>query len=121
MSKLAQYKALEAQLAEQLKQLDALKNDTQLKQEIEFEERLRCLLDEYGFTIREVRLILDPESAREATFKGAQQPQRRERKIKRYKNPETAEIIETKGGNHKMLKEWKQKFGAETVESWRLQ
>ncbi len=33
MSKLAEFKALEAQLAAQLKQLDALKNDGQLKRE----------------------------------------------------------------------------------------
>ncbi|MCQ4239991.1 transcriptional regulator, partial [Pseudomonas stutzeri] len=37
MSKLAEFKALEAQLAAQLKQLDALKNDDKLKREIEFE------------------------------------------------------------------------------------
>ena len=33
MSKLAEFKALEAQLAAQLKQLDALKNDDKLKRE----------------------------------------------------------------------------------------
>lgn len=30
----------------------------------------------------------------------------------------TGEVIETKGGNHKGLKEWKSEHGAETVESW---
>lgn len=44
MSKLAEFKALEAKLAEQLKQLDALKNDEALKREIEFEEKLRTLM-----------------------------------------------------------------------------
>lgn len=38
MSKLAEYRALEKSLQEQLAQLDALKNDGALKQEIAFEE-----------------------------------------------------------------------------------
>ncbi|ELN4741089.1 hypothetical protein RZ737_004895 [Escherichia coli] len=48
MSKLAEFKALEAQLAAQLKQLNELKNDDGLKREIEFEEKLRELMAEYG-------------------------------------------------------------------------
>ena len=41
MSKLAEFKALEAQLAAQLQQLDAMKNDSGLKQEIEYGMNLR--------------------------------------------------------------------------------
>ena len=47
MSKLAEFKRLEAQLAAQLQQLDALKNDAELKKEIQFEEKLRGLLAGY--------------------------------------------------------------------------
>ena len=43
---------------------------------------------------------------------------KRARKVKQYKNPHTGEVIETKGGNHKTLKEWKAKWGPEAVESW---
>ncbi|MBN0809937.1 DNA binding protein, partial [Pseudomonas aeruginosa] len=43
---------------------------------------------------------------------------RRERALKRYKNPNNGEVVETKGGNHKVLKAWKEQYGAETVESW---
>ncbi|MDH4565448.1 transcriptional regulator, partial [Pseudomonas sp. BN414] len=45
MSKLAEFKRLEAQLAEQLAALNSLKNDAELKREIEFETKLRALLD----------------------------------------------------------------------------
>jgi hypothetical protein len=117
MSKLAEFKALEAQLAEQLKQLDALKNDDGLKREIEFESKLRALLAEYGYSLREVKLILDPH-ARPERAAPANRLQRRERKVKQYKNPNNGEIIETKGGNHKLLKEWKEQYGSDTVESW---
>lgn len=117
MSKLAEFKALEAQLAEQLKQLDALKNDDGLKREIEFESKLRALLAEYGFSLREVKLILDPHAKPERAGQ-AERLQRRERKVKQYKNPHNGEIVETKGGNHKLLKEWKAQYGAEAVGSW---
>jgi hypothetical protein len=33
-------------------------------------------------------------------------------------NPDAGEIFETKGGNHKGLKEWKAEHGSATVESW---
>ncbi|MDM8347672.1 DNA binding protein [Pseudomonas sp. sp1636] len=116
MSKLAEFKALEAQLAEQLAQLDALKNDDGLKKEIEFESKLRALLAEYGFSLREVKLILDPH-ARADRATGAV-GQRKERQLKVYINPNNGERVETKGGNHKVLKAWKEQFGAKEVESW---
>ena len=65
MSKLAEFKALEAKLAEQLAQLDALKNDGQLKREIEFEGKFNALLAEYGFSLPEVISILDPQASRD--------------------------------------------------------
>ena len=45
-------------------------------------------------------------------------PAKRTRKVKQYKNPHTGETIETKGGNHKTLKEWKATWGGDTVEGW---
>lgn len=116
MSKLAEFKRLEAQLAEQLRQLDALKNDGELKKEIEFEEKLRALLGEYGYSLRDVKVILDPSAKPEPKVDG--RSQRRERALKVYINPNTNERVETKGGNHKVLKAWKAEFGTDAVESW---
>jgi len=116
MSIIAEYKALEAQIAEQQKRLEALKGDEKLKREIEFETKLRSLLADYNYSLRNVIAILDPNAAKTAAapVKGA----RRERVLKRYKNPNNGEVVETKGGNHKVLKAWKEQYGAETVESW---
>lgn len=114
MSKLAEFKRLEAQLAAQLQQLDALKNDAELKKEIQFEEKLRALLAEYGMSLRDVINILDP-SPRSTP---AVVVQRRQRQIKVYKNPNTGEVVETKGGNHKVLKAWREQYGVEAVNSW---
>lgn len=119
MSKLAEFKALEAQLAAQLKQLDELKNDGALKREIEFEKKLRDLMAEYGFSLKSIIALLDPQARPSvATSVSATRGQRRQRQAKVYKNPETGEVVETKGGNHKVLKAWKEQYGAETVEGW---
>jgi len=117
MSKIAEFKALEAQIAEHKKRLEALQGDAGLKKEIEFESKLRKLLGDYNYSLRNIIDLLDPSigSARKAP--AAKQP-RRERTLKTYKNPKTGEVIETKGGNHKVLKSWKEENGAETVESW---
>lgn len=65
--------------------------------------------------------ILDPEANRRAAAPAAaEKARRRVRQVKLYKNPHNGEIIETKGGNHKLLKEWKAEYGSDTVESWLL-
>lgn len=119
MSRLAEFRALEQQLAAQLAELESLKNDDGLKREIEFEQKLRNLLGEYGFSLRNIVAILDPQSSsRRAPAIAETKGTRRARTVKVYKNPHSGEIVETKGGNHKLLKEWKAEYGADTVESW---
>lgn len=119
MSRLAEFRKLEQQLAAQLAELETLKNDSGLKKEIEFETKLRGLLGEYGFSLREIKGILDPQGTteRRATSAVAEKKTRKARDLKVYKNPLTGEVVETKGGNHKLLKAWKSQFGDE-VETW---
>ncbi|MGV8675546.1 histone-like nucleoid-structuring protein, MvaT/MvaU family [Pseudomonas aeruginosa] len=115
MSIIAEYNALKAQIAEQQKRLEALQGDEKLKREIEFETKLRALLAEYNYSLKNVIALLDPKAEKGAVAtKGA----RKERALKRYKNPKTDEVVETKGGNHKVLKAWKEQYGAEVVEGW---
>jgi hypothetical protein len=122
MSRLAEFRALEQQLAAQLAELETLKNDDGLKREIEFEQKLRNLLGEYGYSLRNVIAILDPQASRRApagieSKAGTRKP----RQVKVYKNPHSGEVVETKGGNHKVLKEWKAEYGSDTVETWLAQ
>lgn len=116
MSKLAEFRALEQKLAQQLQELEALKADGALKKEIEFEEKIRALMDEYGVSLRQVINILDPQSSQRAPREAV--APRRARQLKVYKNPKTGEVVETKGGNHKVLKAWKEEFGSDEVEGW---
>jgi hypothetical protein len=118
MSKLAEFRQLEKHLAEQLQALEALKGDAGLKKEIEFETKLRALLAEYGYSLPNVINLLDPKSGRRAPVAEPQASTRKPRQVKVYKNPNTGEVVETKGGNHKTLKEWKAEHGSDTVESW---
>ena len=119
MSRLAEFRALEQQLAAQLAELETLKNDDGLKREIEFEQKLRNLLGEYGYSLRNIIAILDPQASRRApAATESQAGSRKPRQVKIYKNPHSGEVVETKGGNHKTLKEWKAKHGSATVESW---
>lgn len=99
-------------------ELEALSNDPDLKLEMEFEDKLRALMSEYNKSLRDINAILNPEGASTAAAPRASSGARRERRTKRYTNPHNGQIIETKGGNHKELKEWKQKWGNDTVESW---
>ena len=118
MSKLAEFRQLEKHLAEQLQTLETMKGDAGLKQEIEFETKLRALLTKYGYSLKDIINLLDPQAARRATAVQLQSGTRKARQMKVYKNPESGEVVETKGGNHKILKEWKAKYGSEKVESW---
>ncbi|PWB31012.1 transcriptional regulator [Pseudomonas sp. SDI] len=116
MSRLAEFRAAEKALQEQLAQLETLKKDAGLKREIEFEQKLVSLMKSYDKDLRDIIDILDP---RAATKPLAHTPRtRRARVVKVYENPHTGELIETKGGNHRGLKAWKQQYGATTVESW---
>jgi hypothetical protein len=118
MSKLAEFRQLEKHLAEQLQALEALKGDAGLKAEIEFETKLRALLAKYGYSLKDIVNLLDPQAGRRAPATEQKGGSRKPRQVKVYKNPNTGEIIETKGGNHKGLKEWKAEHGSDTVESW---
>lgn len=117
MSRLAEFRALEQQLAAQLAELESLKNDDALKREIQFEQKLHELMAEYGYSLRNIIAILEPKATPSRAPVDAK-ISRKARQVKRYKNPHSGEVIETKGGNHKVLKEWKSKYGSDTVESW---
>ena len=118
MSKLAEFRQLEKHLAEQIQALEALKGDVGLKKEIEFETKLHALLGEYSYSLKEVINLLDPQVGRRAPALEYKSGSRKPRQVKVYKNPHTGEVVETKGGNHKTLKEWKAEYGSDTVESW---
>ncbi|RMR62313.1 histone-like nucleoid-structuring protein, MvaT/MvaU family [Pseudomonas cichorii] len=119
MSRLAEFRRLEQQLAQQLAELEAMKGDSAIKAEMEFEEKLRALLGEYGYSLREVINILDPQAGiRRQAPQIQEKTARKPREVKVYKNPHNGEVVQTRGGNHAVLKAWKAEHGSAKVESW---
>jgi len=121
MSLINEYRATEEAIKELQERLKSLSEDEKLKKELEFEGKLRELMGEYQKSLRDITALLDPEGARSNKApRAAKAPvaSKRARRVKQYKNPHSGEVIETKGGNHKTLKEWKAQWGSETVESW---
>lgn len=119
MSRLQEYRKAEEELRRQLEHLEKMKNDDALAKEIEFESKLRALMEEYGISEKSLIALIAPSTPEPA--RNAAAGTRRPREMKVYKNPNSGEIIKTKGGNHKQLKEWKAQYGADIVETWREQ
>lgn len=120
MSLINEYRATEEAIKDLQERLKSLSQNGKLQVELEFEGKLRSLMGQYQKSLRDVVAILDPEAARLGKGTVAAKPagSKRPRKVKQYKNPNNGEVIETKGGNHKTLKEWKTKWGSDVVESW---
>lgn len=119
MSLINEYRATEEAIKELQDRLNNLKNNDELKKEMEFEEKLRNVMGEYGKSLRDIIALLDPDRVKKnrGSASAAATP-RRTRNTKCYTNPHNGQEILTKGGNHKTLKEWKAKWGADVVESW---
>lgn len=118
MSRLAEFRAAEKALQEQLALLDQMKSDAALKRELAFEEKLLALMQAYGKSLRDIFAILDPARPAGRGLPTPSPKTRRPRVVKVYENPHTGELIETKGGNHRGLRAWKDQYGADTVEGW---
>lgn len=109
------------QLLKQLQEeLNALEDNKELQQELEFKDALNKLMTEYGKVSREVCEMLDPSYAAPGAGKKAARNTdgRKKRRLKVYKNPHTGELVETRGGNQKQIQEWKSEHGNEEVVSW---
>lgn len=114
MSLLQQYAQLEQQTKELQKKMEILQERDDFKKEKVFLEKLQGLIEEFGRTPQDVINQLSPNRFHSTVNEN----KRKKRKLKVYRNPGTNEIIETRGGNHKTLKLWKDEHGAEVVESW---
>ena len=119
MSLINEYRATEEAIKELQDRLKNMSQDDKLQKELEFEGKLRALMGEYQKSLRDIIAMLDPEARSSKSLRPAKTTStKRARKVKQYKNPNTGDVIETKGGNHKTLKEWKAKWGSDVVESW---
>ncbi|UAW98052.1 hypothetical protein KEM63_14895 [Halopseudomonas nanhaiensis] len=71
MSKLSEFRAAERRLAEQLAQLESLKRDAGLQQELSFSDELRALMQQYDMSAATVLALLGPETGARMTRRTA--------------------------------------------------
>ena len=119
MSLIIEYRATEEAIKELQVRLEKLSGNEALVKEMEFEKKLRVLMSEYVKHLGDIIAIFDPDYLKKRGVEPAKT--RAPRVVKIYRNPNTGEHVETKGGNHKVLKEWKTEYGQDVVESWRTQ
>lgn len=106
------------QLMEQLaNELEKLEDDQSLKMDLEFEQEVKALMEKFDKSPKDVLQIISVIDPSLAPAAGGDN--RAKRAMKTYKNPHTGEVVKTRGGNHKTLKEWREKYGADMVASWK--
>ena len=117
MSVLQKFKDLQARLKQAEEQHEQLKQNPEITKALEFEEMLKELMAEYGMSLTDIVAIVQP-GAQIVSADDAHKPkQRKQRQARRYTNPHSGDSFVTRGGNHKTLKEWKQRWGT-AVERW---
>jgi hypothetical protein len=98
-------------------ELQQLEEDTALQSELEFERKVKELMNEYSKSpsdVLQILMAIDPGVSQGGKPAGS----RAKRPMVTYKNPHTGEMVQTRGGNHKVLNEWRKQYGKETVQSW---
>jgi nucleoid DNA-binding protein len=132
MSKLAEFRDAEKALAMQVAAVEQLRNDPELKRELEFNSALDTLLAQFKISRARLYTMLASEIAPDAApaekkshQKGAGSFQLSKRRSpvfipKVYRNPHTGEEITVKLRNHSGYKAWVAEHGKVAVESWRV-
>ena len=108
---------MEAALDKLKKEIANLEQSESYKNEQSLIRGVEKLLNKFGKTKAELIAFLS-DGKTSTTEKAKSQNPRKQRKLKIYKNPLTDETIETRGGNHKVLKAWKAQYPAQNIEEW---
>lgn len=125
---------LKEEIDAKLVELSRLQASDELANEIAFVAEFNELRKKYQFDLNDAFAMMDPghlfgtdfdagdffEALQVFTSKEkCNSDVRKGRALMRYRNPFTGEVVETKGTNHKKLKEWKATHGRQVVESWK--
>ncbi|MBF6615470.1 MAG: DNA binding protein [Candidimonas sp.] len=120
MSLIDQYRATEQALKELEGRLAEMGASERLKRELALVDKFNALVEESGFTLREALRIVNPDLPKQQPTSAALRL-RAPRKVMKYTNPISGEVVLTKGGNNRVLKAWKSQYGAEKVNSWKVE
>lgn len=110
-----EYRQKEKLLRQLQDELTALAEREDLKKELAFKEAIEEVMSKYDKTEADVLELFSKTETEEPVQKA-----RRKRTPTKYKNPETGEVIEVRGGRQKNYQDWIQQYGKETVQGWKL-
>ena len=110
---------MEAALAKLKIEIANLEKSESYKNEQSLIRGVEKLLHRFGKTKAElISYLSDGKTTKVTTKKAVSTNARKRRKLKIYQNPLTNETIETRGGNHKILKAWKNQYPTHDIEEW---
>ena len=110
---------MEASLAKLKKEIVLLEKSETYKKEQALIKGVTRLLAKHGKTKSDLILFLNDEAKNPKKKRIIKtKSDRKQRKLKVYKNPVTEEIIETRGGNHRVLKAWRAEYPTKNIEAW---
>lgn len=111
--------AIEKQMAQLEKELKSIENSAAFKKENAIKRALTSLMKKHGCSKNDLIALLQEDGSEPVRHgKKAETTTRKPRKLKIFKNPKTGETVETRGGNHKVLKAWKAKYKLKNIDDW---
>ncbi len=111
--------ALEQQLAQIEKELKSIERSAAFKKENPISRALNNLMKKHGCSKNDLISILQGDSAAPVKRSVASSSKtKKPRKLQVFKNPNTGETVETRGGNHKVLKAWKSEHKLANIDEW---
>lgn len=106
--KLAQVRQLQAEIA-------SIESNADFKREQDFESKVKALADEYGYSAQHILSIFGVLGSNAVP---AAVGTKQARKVVTYRNPQTNEQVEYRGGNHPILAAWRAQYGSSAVSGW---
>ena len=114
--------AIEKQIARLEAELKGIENSIAFKKENAVKRALTNLMKKHACSKGDLIALLQGEQSTSAKRGRKPAPKsRKPRKLKVFKNPETGETVETRGGNHKVLKAWKSHYNLKNIDEWLIE
>ena len=111
--------AIEKQMARLEKELKSIENSAAFKKENAVKRALTNLMKKHSCSQNDLIALLQTDESEPSKRRKKPAPTKRKpRKLKVFKNPETGETVETRGGNHKVLKAWKAQYKLSNIDDW---
>lgn len=112
-------------LSQLQQEIDAMERDDKLKADMEFKRDFEQVLHKHNKTIEDVILIYEAAEGEPVQMPTTQtgptgRPRPGKRPLKIYKNPKTGETVKCRGTNNKIVRKWREQYGDEEVEKWRI-